>query len=188
MGPQIDLGRLLSCGAVENQLTHEASAFINFRNYKFQDPRSHGYRWVDIKHLRIPAELGEAQELLAALIGHEQFRDDYAGGGVLSEGSRHGPYRLSLVTPDVYETVSREKSTHILWGWVNKFGDMPGRLEADLQQEVFDRLAAAEHIYYLSGFGDEAIHDWGRVHEDFHEFVLIDRSAGRITLLVAADD
>ncbi|MEU9976070.1 hypothetical protein [Streptomyces sp. NPDC051014] len=173
---------------MENQLTHEASAFINFRNYKFQDPRSHGYRWVDIKHLRTPAESGEAQELLAALIGHEQFRDDYAGGGVLPEGSRHGPYWLRLVTPDVYEAVSRETSAHILWGWASKFGDVPARLEADLQQEVFDRLATAEHIYYLSGLGDEAIHDWGRVHEDFHDFVLIDRSAGRITLLVAADD
>jgi hypothetical protein len=188
MGPQSDLGRLLSCGAMENQLTHEASAFINFRNYKFQDLRSHGYRWVDIKHLRIPSESGDAQELLAALIGHEQFRDDYAGGGVWPEGSRHGPYWLRLVTPDVYEAVSREKSARVLWGWVNQFGDAPYKLKADLQQEVSDRLGAADHIYYLSGLGDEAIHDWGRVQQDFHEFVLIDRSAGRITLLVAADD
>ncbi|MFJ5220438.1 hypothetical protein ACIP98_37855 [Streptomyces sp. NPDC088354] len=35
---------------------------------------------------------------------------------------------------------------------------------------------------------DEALHDWGGVHEELHQFVLIDRSAGRITLLVAADD
>ncbi|MFD5379067.1 hypothetical protein ACFWJE_32450 [Streptomyces griseoincarnatus] len=173
---------------MENQLTHEASALINFRNYEFQDPKSHGYRWVDLKHLRFPAESGGAQELLAALIGHEQFRDDYAGGGVLSEGSRHGPYWLRLVTPDVYEAVSRERSADILWGWVNQFGEVPAELEADLQQEAFDRLAVADHIYYLSGLGDESIHDWGRVHEHFHEVVLIDRSAGRITLLVAADD
>lgn len=123
---------------MENQLTHEASAFINFRTYKFQDPRSHGYRWVDIKHLRLPAESGEAHEMLAALIGHEQFRDDYAGGGVLPEGSRHGPYWLRLVTPDVYEAVSREKSAYVLWRWVKQFGDVPAKLEADLQQEVFD--------------------------------------------------
>ncbi|MFF9135541.1 hypothetical protein ACF1AY_35250 [Streptomyces sp. NPDC014776] len=173
---------------MENQLTHEASAFINFRSYRFREPRSHGYRWVDLKHLRSPAESGNAQELLAALIGHEPFRDDYAGGGVLPEGSRHGPYWLRLVTPDAYEAVSREKSAHILRDWVNQFGDVPYELEADLQQEVFDRLVAADQIYYLSRLEDEAIHDWGRVHEDFHEFVLIDRSAGRITLLVAADD
>ncbi|MEV7951419.1 hypothetical protein AB0O74_31165 [Streptomyces rubiginosohelvolus] len=61
---------------MEIQLTHEVSALINFRNYEFQDPKSHGYRWVDLKHLRFPSESVGVQELLAALIGHEQFRDD----------------------------------------------------------------------------------------------------------------
>jgi hypothetical protein len=64
----------------------------------------------------------------------------------------------------------------------------PTELEADLQREVFDRLAAADGIYYLGELGDEAIHDWGRVHDYFHEFVLIDRSVGQVTLIVAADD
>ncbi|OKJ61585.1 hypothetical protein [Streptomyces sp. CB02261] len=173
---------------MKSRLTHEASTFINFRDYKFQESGSHGYRWVDIKHLRLPGESVEARELLAALIGHEQFRDDYAGGGVLPEGSRHGPYWLTSVTSDAYEAVSREKSAHVLWGWADQFGDVPAELEADLRQEVFDRLVVADNIYYLNELEDEAIHDWGRVHEDFHEFVLIDRSAGRITLLVAADD
>ncbi|MFE7512261.1 hypothetical protein ACFU8I_13745 [Streptomyces sp. NPDC057540] len=143
---------------------------------------------VDLKHLRLPAQSGEAQELLSALIGHEQFRDDYAGGGVLSEVARHGPYWLRLVAPDVYEAVSRERTGCVLWGWVNQFGDVPDELEADVRQEVFGRVEAADHISYPSGLGNGAIHDWGRVHEHFHEFVLIDRSAGRITLLVAADD
>ncbi|MFF9731097.1 hypothetical protein ACF1GX_16840 [Streptomyces albidoflavus] len=59
---------------------------------------------------------------------------------------------------------------------------------ADLQRKVSTRLASADGIYYLSELGGEAIHDWGRVHDYFHEFVLLDRSAGRITLIVAADD
>lgn len=187
MGPGA-LSGSLRCGAMENKLTHEASAFINFRSYKFQDARAHGFRWVDVKHLRLPAEPVGDRELLAALIGHPQFRDDYAGGGVLPEGPRHGPYWLRLVTPDAYEAVSREKSAHVLWEWANQFGDVPAALEAHLQREVFDGLSTADHIYYLSGLGDEALHDWGRVHIDFHEFVFIDRSAGRVTLLVAADD
>ena len=65
---------------------------------------------------------------------------------------------------------------------------VPSELEEDLQQEAFDRVAAADGIYYVSEFGDEAIHDRGRVHDYFHEFVLIDRSAGQISLVVAADD
>jgi hypothetical protein len=126
--------------------------------------------------------------LLAALIGHEQFRDDYAGGGVLPEGLRHGPYWLRLITPDLYESISHEKAVQILREWVDPLWDVPAELKADLQRDVFARLAAADGIYCLSELDDEAVHDWGRVHDYFHEFVLIDRSAGRITLIVAADD
>lgn len=88
----------------------------------------------------------------------------------------------------MYEAVSREKSELILREWVNRFGVVPAELEADLQREVFDRLAVADRIYYLSGLGGEAFHDWGGVHGEFHELVIINWSAGHITLLVAADD
>ncbi|MBL0777805.1 hypothetical protein ACWGR3_29895 [Streptomyces albidoflavus] len=138
--------------------------------------------------MKLPAEPVEHRGLLAALIAHEQFRDDYAGTGVLAEENRHGPYWLRLVTPDAYEPVSREKSARILWGWAHQSVDPPAGLHAALQREVFDRLVTATQIFYLRGLGDEALPDWGRVHRGFHEFVLIDHSAGRITPLVPADD
>ncbi|MGW2706725.1 hypothetical protein [Streptomyces sp. NPDC001340] len=172
---------------MDNGLAHEGSAVINFRHY-VRDPREHGFRWVDIKQLRFSAESLDDRGLLAALIGHEQFRDDYAGGGVLPDGPRHGPYWLRLIAPDLYEAISPERAVQILREWVDPLWDPPSELEADLQREVFNRLAAADGIYYLGELGDEAIHDWGRVHDCFHEFVLIDRSAGQITLVVAADD
>ncbi|MFG2951315.1 hypothetical protein [Streptomyces adustus] len=172
---------------MDNGLTHEENSFINFRRY-VSDPKEHGFRWVDIKQLRFSAESVDDRGLLAALIRHEQFRDDYAGGGVLPDGPRHGPYWLWLITPDLYESISQEKAVQILREWADPLWDVPSELEADLQREVFAGLAAADGIYYLSELGDEAIHDWGRVHDCFREFVLIDRSAGRITLIVAADD
>ncbi|GCD32414.1 hypothetical protein OEIGOIKO_00127 [Streptomyces chrestomyceticus JCM 4735] len=172
---------------MDNWLAHEKSAFINFRRY-LPDPKEHGFRWVDIKQLRFSVESVDDRGLLTALIGHEQFRDDYAGGGVLPEGLRHGPYWLRLITPDLYEPISQEKAAQILREWVDPLWEVSTELEADLQREFFARLAAADGIFYLSELGDEAVHDWGRVHDCFHEFVLIDRSAGRITLIVAADD
>ncbi|WP_406383985.1 hypothetical protein OHU25_41025 [Streptomyces sp. NBC_00117] len=93
-----------------------------------------------------------------------------------------------MITPDLYEFISQETAVQILCEWVDPLGDVSTELEADLQREVFARLAATDGIYYLRELGDEAIHDWGRVHDYFHEFVVIDRSAGRITLIVAADD
>lgn len=86
---------------MDNGLAHEESVFINFRRY-VPDPKEHGFRWVDIKQLRFSAESLDDRGLLAALIGHEQFRDDYAGGGVLPDGPRHGPYWLRLITSALY--------------------------------------------------------------------------------------
>ncbi|MEW2221527.1 hypothetical protein AB0939_19905 [Streptomyces sp. NPDC006990] len=172
---------------MDNGLAHEKSFLINFRHYA-PDPKEHGFRWVDIKQLRICVEPADDRSLLAALTEHEQFRDDYAGGGVVPDGVRHGPYWLRLITPDLYEPISRAKAVRILREWVGPHGEVPTGLEAELQREVVARLTAAEGIHYLGELGDEAIHDWGRVHDCFHEFVLVDRSARRVTLIVAADD
>jgi hypothetical protein len=173
---------------VRDEVTYEGSTFINFRDYRFQDAKAPAYRWVDVKRLRFASDSAGDKELLAALIGHEQFRDDYAGGGVEPEGLRHGPYWLRAVTPDAYEAVGRERSDRILREWADRFENVPAELAADLRREVFDRLAAADRVYHLRELGDDALHDWGGVHSEFHEFVCVDRSAGQLTLLVAADD
>jgi len=162
---------------MDDGLAHEGSTFINFRHY-VPDPKEHGYRWVDIKQFHFAAGTLDDRGLLSALIEHEQFRDDYAGGGVLPDGPRHGPYWLGLITPDLYQPISQEKAVQILREWEDPLWEPPTKLEADLQRELFDRLAAAGAIYYLGELGHEANHDWGRVHDQFHEFVLIDRSAG----------
>ncbi len=158
------------------------------RRYVCAAGRSTDTGVIDIELLRLLRRGPWTSGLRTALIGHEQFRDDYAGGGVLSDGSRHGPYWLRLFTPDLYEPISQEKAVQILREWADPFWDPSAGLKPVLRREVFNRLAAADGIYYLSELGDEAIHDWGRVHDCFHEFVLIDRSAGQIFLIVAADD
>lgn len=136
---------------MDTVLAHEESGFINFRHH-LPDAMEHGYRWVSIKHLRFSARAAESagdRELLAALIGHEQFRDDYAGGGVMPEGTRHGPYWRRLITADLYEPLSQEKAVEILREWVGPRGEVPAGLEAELRREVFARLAAADGIHYL---------------------------------------
>jgi hypothetical protein len=124
--------------------------------------------------------------VLAAVIGHEQFRDDYAGGGVDPGGIRHGPYWLGAVTADSYDELDGEGAVRILRGWVG--GGVPGALAADLERDVFAPAAAADRVFHLRALGSEHFHDWGGVHGEFHAFVLVDRGAARVTLLVAADD
>lgn len=168
-------------------LAHEGRVFLNFRHYRFSDPHSHAFRWVDVKHLRFSGAPGD-RELLAALIGHEQFRDTYAGYGAHPEETRHGSYWLAAITPAAYEPVETAESSAVLRTWAGQYGAVPADLEADLRREVFDVLDAAARVFHLNGVGEEDFHDWGGVHGEFHEFVSIDRARGRITLLVAADD
>ncbi|WP_326771415.1 hypothetical protein [Streptomyces sp. NBC_01445] len=53
---------------MDNGLSHEGSAFINFRRY-VPDPKEHGFRWVDIKQLPFSAESVDDRGLLAELMG-----------------------------------------------------------------------------------------------------------------------
>lgn len=168
-------------------LTHEGRVFLNFRHYGFPNPHSHAFRWVDVKHLRFSGAPTD-RELLAALIGHEQFRDTYAGYGVHPEETRHGSYWSAAITPESYESVGRQESAAVLRTWADQYGAVPADLAADLRREVFDVLDAAARVFHLTGVGEEDFHDWGGVHGEFHEFVAVDRARGRIVLLVAADD
>ncbi|NML55238.1 hypothetical protein HHL19_29360 [Streptomyces sp. R302] len=173
-------------------LTHEGSAFVNFRHFDFAEPRphAHAFRWLDVKHFALPGRAASAtdRDLLAALIAHEQFRDDYAGGGVDPEGTRHGEYWLRCVTPEAYEPIGRDRATLLLRTWADQHGPLPAPLSEALRSEAYDALAAADAVHHLDGLGEAEYHDWASVHGEFHELVLINHGTGRLTLLVAADD
>ncbi|WP_107502381.1 nucleotidyltransferase domain-containing protein [Streptomyces sp. 3211.6] len=179
---------LAALHATDDTLVHEGSAFVNFRTYAPGEDWGHGFRWLDTKHFRLPAAPLPDTGLLAALIAHEQFRDDYAGGGVLPLGRRHGPFWRRLITPAAYAPVPAADAAHLLRTWADQYGPVPEELEADLRREAFARLTPATTIHHLTGVGEDDFHDWGGVHGEFHELVVIDRAAGHLTLLVAADD
>lgn len=170
------------------ELTHSDSIFINFIDHDFGESGGHGYRWVNIKRFRLPADAPSDLDVIAALIANIQFRDDYAGGGVDPGGTRHGPYWTQNVTADAYRAITRDDATQTLQSWAGQHGPLPSSLEDALEREVHPTLRAANSIYELSDLGAESFHDWGGVHIDFHEFVVIDRQESSLTLLVAADD
>ncbi|MEV4395562.1 hypothetical protein [Nonomuraea sp. NPDC049607] len=170
---------------MQKALTYLDQTFINFREFPFGD---HAYRWVDIKRFGVShPDVGDAC-LLTELIGHEQFRDDYAGGGVEVDGLRHGPYWLRNVTPTAYGHVDEMTASALLRDWAAQFGPLPAALSAQLDHDVHPLITGATDRYRLADLGHGAFHDWGRVHSDFHELVLVDRPAKVLSLLVAADD
>lgn len=168
-------------------LVHLVSLFINFRDFEFGEGSHHGYRWVDAKHFQLPAEAPQDRDVLAALIAHPQFRDTYDGAGV-QDWPRHGQWWLHRITPDDYETVDAATAVGVIRSWASQHGNVPEPLEARLRQEIYRPIRKATSTYLLGQLAEDALHDYGPIHIDYHELVVIDRPAASLTLLVAADD
>lgn len=167
-------------------LVHLDSPFINFRDFDFAEG-SHGLRWVNTKRFRIPADVPDDRNVLAALIAHPQFRDTYDGAGV-HDWPRHGQWWLDRITPDTYKAVDDATAADIIHSWASRHGDIPEKLEARLWQEIYTPIRTATTRYVLGRLAEDAFHDYGPIHIDYHELVLIDRPAAALVLLVAADD
>jgi hypothetical protein len=162
-----------------DRLDHQGRVFINFKNSTFQ--------WVDIQRFLLPATVTD-QQVLAMLIEHDMYGYDYAGGDPGSDPARHGPYWRDQVTPGAFEPTDAIVEQDLLQEWAERYAELPEHLRADVEREVYTPLRTADSIYRLRDLGAAAFHDWGGIHNDFHELLLIDRSNSTCTLMVAADD
>ncbi|MGW7463308.1 hypothetical protein ACWGJT_01050 [Streptomyces xantholiticus] len=167
-------------------LVHLDSSFINFRDFDFTKG-AHGYRWIDTKRFRLPADLPDDRDVLAALIAHPQFRDTYDGAGV-QDWPRHGRWWLDRITPGTYRPVDDAAASDVIRTWAEQYGAVPEPLRSRLRREIHAPIRTATGRYLLGRLPEDAVHDYGPVHVDYHELVLIDRTAAALTLLVAADD
>lgn len=161
---------------------------VNFRDHRFSDPLNHGFRWIDIKRFRIPGVPPTDDELLRALLGHRQFADGYNGAGADPDGRAHGPYRVDRITVDVYETVSAAEAIAVINRWALALGNLPESLAAALESDLYTPIRRADSLYRLTELPQDAHHDLGFIHTEFHELVVIDRAAATLSLVVAADD
>jgi hypothetical protein len=167
-------------------VVHLDSPFINFRDFDFGEG-SHGYRWVNVKRFQLSSEALDDRDVLAVLIAHPQFRDTYDGAGV-QDWPRHGQWWLDRITPDAYETVDAATAVDTIHSWANQHGAVPESLASRLRQEIYTPIRKATSRYLLGQLPEDAFHDYGPIHIDYHELVLIDHPAATLTLLVAADD
>ncbi|MER5780753.1 hypothetical protein ABT104_03350 [Streptomyces mobaraensis] len=169
-------------------LIHLDRSFINFRDFEFGEGTHHGYRWVDAKRFQLPSETPDDRVVLAALISHPQFRDTYDGAGVQG-WPRHGQWWLDRITPDTYEAVDATTAVDVIHSWAaGQYGNVPEPLISRLQREIYTPIRKATGRYLLGPLPENAFHDYGPIHINYHELVLIDRPAGTLDLLVAADD
>ncbi|MEV5573214.1 hypothetical protein AB0L06_24485 [Spirillospora sp. NPDC052269] len=167
-------------------VVHLDSPFINFRDFDFGEG-SHGFRWVDLKRFRLSPEALDDRDVLAALIAHPQFRDTYDGSGV-QDWPRHGQWWLDRIAPGTYEAVDAATAVDSIRSWADQHGAVPEPLASRLRQEIYAPIREATSRYLLGRLPEDAFHDYGPIHIDFHELLLINRPAATLTLLVAADD
>ncbi|MFI8977866.1 hypothetical protein ACIGO9_33650 [Nocardia asteroides] len=59
---------------------------------------------------------------------------------------------------------------------------------AILREVVYRRLRTADSVYFLRDLGDDALCDHGRIHNEFNEFLTVDRTTREVALILASDD
>ncbi|WP_394614475.1 hypothetical protein JNUCC0626_31935 [Lentzea sp. JNUCC 0626] len=155
-------------------LTYARTEFINFKDGS--------YEWVYIDHYDLPAV--DDQRALVAMIEHERFGHDYAGGDPGEDTTRHGPYWRDRISVDSYELVEAAAAEAELRAWAT--GVPHPDWVFDAMEGVYRQLHAADRVYRLRDLGEQAQHDWGGVLFEFSEFVLI--GAGTLTVVVAGLD
>jgi hypothetical protein len=163
-----------------DRLGYRDTVFINLR---------YSRQWVDIKLFSAPPEAAD-HEVLALLVAHPRYRDSYAGVDAEHSQAIHGPYRLEAITTAAFSAVSAESAEGLLRTWATYDAPLDEAQSAELDRELYARVRSASSRYQLADLRDTGEHDWGYVvgTTGFWEFVLIDRSAGGVALVVASDD
>jgi hypothetical protein len=165
---------------VEGSLVYQGEVFIKFRTSR---------QWVLIKLFALPPNADD-RELLALLIRHVRYRDSYAAPDFKDAKTIHGPYRLNAITPETFFPMSAADAEALIRTWADYTVPLTDDDRAAMEREVYPRIQGATSRYQLSDMRDTAQHDWGYVvgSDGFHEFVLINRQANSLALLVATDD
>lgn len=165
---------------VEDRLVYQGEVFINFRTSR---------QWVSIKLFELPADTDD-RAVLALLIGHVRYRDNYGGTGDKDMKNIHGPYWLNAVSPKVFSRVSAADAEALIRTWADYTVPLTADDRAAMEREVYPRMQHADSCFQLPDLRDTALHEWGSSvgSDGFHEFVLIDRRSGSVALLVASDD
>lgn len=157
------------------------------------------YMWLGLLTFRFDDVRSDDPSLLRSLVTDRHYVHDYASPfdpDAVHEGRPvHGRWWLSAITADAFEPSSFEEGDTILRAWANddpEWTDPTFRQPADAMyrlESVMGRLRTGA-VYRLRNPAASEVHEYGWVvgTHGIHEFVVIDREASLLTLIVASDD
>jgi hypothetical protein len=143
--------------------------------------------WLDLTRLLFDGDVTD-ESTLDLLVRNAYYRDDYLvpGSPLTPKGTRHGPYRLDCLDTDSFEFTDRATAEEVLHRWDEESSPSSVHHDPRLMHTAEQILAAATTIFYLGDLRETCEHESGGCLGDFHEFVVLNRHDGILTVLVAS--
>lgn len=155
------------------------------------------FMWVQLTHFSFDASM-EDRSVIEALIGNRGYVHDYASpfdvDAPVTELAVHGRWYRDRIQAELFEPLSASDAERLIRAWADdQDWNEPGYrqpLEVIARLGPVFELLRAGDVYKLCNPGAEAEHEYGFVtgNGGFHEFVVMDRTAGRLHVIVASDD
>jgi hypothetical protein len=143
--------------------------------------------WLDLIRFLFDPDTTD-QFTLDLLLTNAHYRDDYliVGSPLARHGTRHGPYRIDCLATESYELSDRPSAEETLYRWAEGSArsiDQPYPAPIRTAETITE---AATTIFHLNVLREGCEHEDGALLGDFHEFVLLNRHDGILTVLVAS--
>jgi hypothetical protein len=173
----------------ETAITPSVEEQLVFQDHRLLKIHNGGYQWIDVQIFAFSAAMDDGG-VVGSLIRHVRYRHGYANPVYRDAKIIHGPYWLKAISVESFSAVPAMAAGALIATWANYDAAVPESDYPVLDEWVYGPIREATSIYQLADLRDTAEHDWGYVvgYTGFHEFVVINRDAGRLTLIVASDD
>ncbi|MGW5440642.1 hypothetical protein [Nocardia asteroides] len=158
--------------------------FVNLKDHLVDYAR----RWIHITPFDLAIPDATDAEIIAAVMNSVLYRDGYIGSGTDPNGTIHGPFRIECMTVTDYEPMDSAAAVALFDRWVDIDTDASTEFTTLLREVVHRRLRTANSVYFLRDLGDDALCDHGRIHNEFNEFLTVDRTTREVALILASDD
>jgi len=147
-------------------------------------------RWVGIKTFGIGEGFND-RTFIKNTLDQPAYADDYLGlPPEEQQGDAHGPYSLAAIDFADFSHVSAHEARTLLRKWADQALIPSDAVRSDLESNVYALLdAAADSVYGFPQLGQEAAHKRGGAVglTGFQEFMTIDRTQHRLSVIVASD-